>query len=307
MFVPSIVSSNATKVGIENKSKFLKNLPLVIHEQNDDHQDLIKYRYDGQGSVKYDQNSPDNFNQIQVEGSTIITAVERPRDKQFTSRCVFIDLDEVAMKKPYYDKVRKEADKLSRFVITVLKKLSLDDITRQVEIVAQEVRYDGYMPRIRDNYCLFAGAFLAFVDQLDNPGKIPTRNEITKFIQSEITKAEDILNPLIYFIREVERIWELPRSKKFMTEDEHYLYFNFNSVWNMIPVAYKDKYLPYLKSSTISKLLKDSEYMARYGAEIAPKRVADNNLPVTNYPKTTSGRTKRCYVLRKDKLPGYFS
>lgn len=301
------ISSNSTKVGIEIKSSVLKNLPLAIHEHNKDNLDLIKYRYDGQGSVKYDQNSPDNLNQRQVEGSTIITSVERPLDKQYTSRCVFIDLDEVTMNKSYYEKVRKEAAKLSRFVLTGLENLSFDDIVKEVEKVSREVKYDGYIPRIRDNYCLFAGAFLAFIEKLDKTENFPSREKIIKYIQSEITKAEKMLNPLIYFIREVERIWEQSNSKAFMTESEDYLFFNFNSLWHNISEFYRNKYFPYLSRNSIKKLLVDSEFIEHYGSGIEPQNDKDIKKPITSYPKTIFGKTKRCFVLRKDKLPGYFS
>lgn len=301
------ISANATKVGIETKSMLLKNLPLAIHEHNKDHLDLIKYRFDGQGSVKYDQNSSDNLSQRHVEGSTIITSVERPMDKQITSRCVFIDLDHITMKKELFDKVRREASRLSGFITTVLDVCDKDSIMLEADKVAFEVQYNGYMPRICDNYCLIAGAFLSLINKLDDTSIYPARDMIISFIQSEISKAEELLNPLIYFVREVERIRELPQSNKFITEDNEHLYFNFNYVWDTIHDSYKVKYFPYLKASNIRKYIKESDYIEIYGDKFLPGDASETNKPITSFPKKIDGKTRRCCVLKKDKLPGYFS
>ncbi|MCF7911686.1 MAG: hypothetical protein K9M99_04095, partial [Candidatus Cloacimonetes bacterium] len=121
-------SSNSTKIGIENKSILLNNLPLILNELTEKEFEFIKSRYDGQGSVKYSDFKPGNISERSVNGPTIITTVVNPRDKQVISRCVFIDLNEIDMNKTAFDHARYLSKKFSSFACTVLKNISVNDI-----------------------------------------------------------------------------------------------------------------------------------------------------------------------------------
>ena len=126
------------------------------------------------------------------------------------------------------------------------------------------------------------------------------------FIDAQIKSTEDYLNPLIYFIRELERLLDVPSSARYYTQDNDHLYFHFQCIWNLIKDSFKDKYFPFMKDTNIKRLLLESDYMAVYGSELKPP---DKNMvgkPVHSYNKKIGKVSRRCYVLRKDMLPGYY-
>jgi hypothetical protein len=141
---------------------------------------------------------------------------------------------------------------------------------------------------------------------MQNNNELPDFEEVKNFLISEMKKTENLLNPLDYFLRELERLSECKFAQKYITQDDNYLYFNFNGVWSLIPKAYKDEYFPFITSSYIKNLIKKSGYITHYGIDFD----ADDNNPsgksVTSLLKYIKDTPRRCIVLLKSELPGYY-
>jgi hypothetical protein len=299
-------ASNATKIGTESKSLLLNNLPLVLDELSEEQFPYIKSRFDGQGSVKFHQNSPNDILERTVNGSTIITTVVEPKDKQIISRCVFVDLDDIKLKKTLYDEVRKQSVMFSSFTSSILSKISFDKIQKCVNEYKCDIHNCGSSPRIIENYSLIGGCFDVFREVVDSSTMLPDPEEVKIFLEIQIRKTEEYLNPLIYFMREIERLADSTLAKKYITSDYKFLYFNFNGVWDLIPEKFKKKYFPYMKSSDVKKLLKESEYIAIYGNDLQPIDKDKMGKQAISHSKKICTNSRRCYVLLKDKLPGYY-
>lgn len=299
-------ASNSTKIGIEGKSLLLHNLPLVLNELSEKHFNFIKSRYDGQGSVKFHDKNPNNISERSVNGSTMVTTVLDPLDKQVVSRCIFIDLDVTELKKQFFDVVRRESSSFSGFIINVLKTISFDDILDYIQEFGNSINSKIALPRIVENYCLIGGCFSAFRKMAEKSEVFPKPEAVISFIEEQIKKTESYLNPLIYFIYEVERLADVPKAGNYLAHDSDYVFFNFNGIWSIIKDSYKAKYFPFLKDSNIKRLLEDSDYMAIYGPDFVPPDKSMLGKPVSSHPKKIDTKTKRCFVLKKDKLPGYY-
>lgn len=298
-------AGNSTKVGIEEKSLLLNNLPLVLNEATEEDFSYLKSRYDGQGSVKYHPDKPGSILERSVNGSTIITTVVKPFDKQIISRCVFIDLDQIQMEKELFDKVRAKLEDLSVFAPVLLKQLSFKDILNEVDKCRDKYKLDIKEPRILDNYNLLAGCFNLFREKCDNDS-LPTEAEVKSYIARKIKEAESYLNPLKSFIIELERLMDTKKAQDYILQDDNFLYFNFNSVWRAMNDSYKKKHFPFMTDANIKELLKDSNYIAVYGIDIAPKNIEDMGNPITNYVKRINSRPKRCFLLKNNTLPGFY-
>jgi len=299
-------AGNSTKIGVESKSLLLHNLPLVLNELTEDHFDFIKSRYDGQGSVKYNEKSSNQISERSVNGSTVITTVVEPLDKQIISRCIFVDLDSTELQKEFFDKVREESVDFSGFMLRIIKDISFQEIMDSVCEFRKEINSHGALPRIVNNYCLIGGCFNIFRKLVKEGPALPKPEQVASFIDAQIKSTEDYLNPLIYFIRELERLLGLLPAAQYNSQDSDYLFFNFNGIWSLIKDSYKKRYFPFMKDTNIKRLLLESDYMAMYGSELKPE---DKNMvgkPVHSYNKKIGSVSRRCYVLRKDKLPGYY-
>ena len=147
---------------------------------------------------------------------------------------------------------------------------------------------------------------MAFKSLLTGKNDLPDVEELKNFLLSEMKKTESFLNPLIYFLRELERLAECKISHKYITQDENYLYFNFNGVWSLISQAYKAKYMPFITSSNIKNLLKISKYIAHYGSNFEANAKNSAGEPVFGFPKHIKDTTRKCFVLIKSELPGYY-
>lgn len=299
-------ASNSTKIGIESKAGLLNNLPLFLNELTVKEFDYIKSRYDGQGSVKYSESQAGNISERPVKGSTIITTVVEPTDKQIISRCVFINLDDNKMNKKAFDTARKESIKYSQFIIDLVRKIPFPEILAQVDEYRSELSNADVQPRIRDNYALIGGCFEVFRSILKDTHELPDAKKVKEFIIAEMEKTEGKLNPLIYFIKELERLADQPSAKHYIVQDESYLFFNFNGIWSIIKPAYKKRNFPFMTDAYIKELLKKSIYIAHYGDDITADHSSDHGKAVCGYPKKVGGTTRRCFVLLKDKLPGYY-
>ena len=147
---------------------------------------------------------------------------------------------------------------------------------------------------------------MAFKSLLTGKNDLPDIEELKNFLIGEMKQTESFLNPLIYFLRELERLAECKISHKYITQDENYLYFNFNGVWSLISKAYKDKYMPFITSSNIKNLLKKSRYIAHYGSDFKENANNPAGKPVYALYKRVEQITRRCFVLVKDDMPGYY-
>ncbi len=299
-------AGNATNIGIESKSLLLNNLPLVLNELSEKQFNLIKSRYDGQGSVKYHDKNSNNILERSVNGSSIVTTVVNPHDKQVISRCIFIDLDCNEMKKLLFEEAREKSSGFSNFTLEVLKKISFKNLLDAVVAFGENIEAKGAGPRIVDNYSLMGGSFELFRNLVSEKIDIPSQHKVKAFIEREIHKTEEYLNPFIYFISELERLAEGRSAKNFLLQDDNFLYFNFNGIWNLIKEKYKQKYFPFLKASNIKTLLLKSDYMAAYGSDFKSADKSKLGIPVHSYNKKIDEVPRRCYVLRKDKLSGYY-
>jgi hypothetical protein len=298
-------AGNSTKIGIENKSILLNNLPLILNELNEKDFQLIKSRYDGQGSVKYSDFKPGNISEKNVTGPSIITTVVEPRDKQVISRCVFINLDIIDMNKSAFEEARLLTKNFDSFTCTILRNISFNDIITQIEQVKKRIHCLEIQPRISDNYSIFAGCFLAFKSLTGN-NDLPDAQGLKDFLISEMKTTESFLYPLTNFLRELERLSECKIPLKYITQDDKFLYFNFNGVWSLISQAYKDKYLPFITSSNIKYLLKKSRYIARYGRDFEADAKNEAGSPVTSLLKHIIDTSRRCFVLINNELPNYY-
>lgn len=301
-------AGNSTKIGIESKAGLLNNLPLFLNELTMNEFDYIKSRYDGQGSVKYSEYHPGNISERPVNGSTIITTVVEPTDKQIISRCVFINLDVIELKKEAFDVARRASKNYSSFICDVIKKLSFPEILAQVDKYKDDLSDVDVQPRIRDNYALIGGCFEAFRSIVAASHELPDTQKVKESIIAEMERVEDKLNPLDYFIRELEWLTDNPVAKRYIIQDEKYLYFNFNGIWKLIKSEYKKKYLPFMTAADIKELLRKSKYIANYGDDdFKPGDSSEHGKPIYRYPKKIRGAAIRCIVLVKKRLPGYFS
>jgi len=298
-------SSNSTKIGIESKSILLNNLPLILNELTEKKFEFIKSRFDGQGSVKYSDFKPGNISERSVNGSTIITTVVEPKDKQIISRCVFLNLDNIKMNETAFEQARTLSKNWASFNCTVLKNITFNDIITQIKQFKEQIHCIGVQPRIRENYSIIGGCFLAFKSLLTK-NDLPDVEMLKDFLISEMKITENFLNPLIYFLRELERLSESQVSHRYITQDENYLYFNFNGVWSLISQAYKDRYLPFITPSNIRNLLKKSKYIAHYGNDFKANTNNPAGEPVISLLKYFKETPRRCFVLIKDELPGYY-
>jgi hypothetical protein len=298
-------AGNSTKIGIENKSILLNNLPLILNELNEKDFQLIKSRYDGQGSVKYSDFKPGNISEKNVTGPSIITTVVEPRDKQVISRCVFINLDIIDMNKSAFEEARLLTKNFDSFTCTILRNISFNDIITQIEQVKKRIHCLEIQPRISDNYSIIAGCFLAF-KSLTGSNDLPDAQGLKDFLISEMKTTESFLYPLTNFLRELERLSECKVPLKYITQDDKFLYFNFNGVWSLISQAYKDKYLPFITSSNIKYLLKKSRYIARYGRDFEADAKNEAGSPVTSLLKHIIDTSRRCFVLINNELPNYY-
>ena len=256
--------------------------------------------------MKYSGFKPGNISERSVNGSTIITTVVEPKDKQIISRCVFVNLDDIEMNETAFEQARTLSKKWASFTCTVLKNISFGDLITQIKQVKKRIHCSGIQPRISDNYSIIGGCFLAFKSLLTSRNDLPDVEKLKNFLLGEMKKTENFLNPLIYFLRELERLAECKISHKYITQDENYLYFNFNGVWSLISQAYKAKYLPFITSSNIKNLLKKSRYIAHYGRDFTTN---DNNpagKPVCSFFKKFAHVSRRCFVLINDELPEYY-
>jgi hypothetical protein len=300
------ISTTATKPGIETKSLLFNNLPIIFNELDDDHFKIFKSRYDGQGSVKFDENSSNNLKERSVNGSTIVTTVVKPYDKQIISRCIFVDMDQIEMKKSLFDDVLKQAERLSGFIVSVLHNIKSEMVLTVFDQLKQEISYSGNMPRVFDNYVLIGASFMVFHSLLNSSVDVPSRAEIVDFLIHEMNLVEEKLNPLTFFINELERFVDQNLAEKYITQDGNYLYINFNGVWSKISAKYKNKYFPHYRDSDIKDLLKKSQYMELYNNVLETKDPQKADKPAYNVKKKISGVVRSCYVLRIDKMPGYF-
>ena len=299
-------AGNSTKIGIESKSILLNNLPLILNELTEKEFQFIKSRYDGQGSVKYSDFKPGNISERTVNGPTIITTVVEPRDKQVISRCVFINLDIIKMNKKAFEQARKISKDFSSFTCTVLKNISFNDIISKIDQVKEIIDCSELSPRISDNYSLITGCFLAFKEMVSTRNELPDLEMLKNVLITEMKVTESFLNPLTHFLRELERLSECKISHRYITMDENYLYFNFNGVWSLISQAYKHKYLPFITSSNIKNLLENSKYIAHYGRNFEADKKNPADKPVTSLLKHIKDTTRRCFVLIKKEMPGYY-
>jgi hypothetical protein len=299
-------SSNSTKIGIESKSILLNNLPLILNELTDKEFQFIKSRYDGQGSVKYSDFKPGNISERSVNGSTVITTVVEPKDKQVISRCVFINLDIIEMNETAFEQARTHSKKFASFTCTVLKNISFCDIITQIKQFKERIHCSEVQPRINDNYSIIAGCFQAFASMMPKNEKLPDVDEIRDFLIGEMKTTENYLNPLSYFLRELERLAECKISHRYITQDEKFIYFNFNGVWSLISQTYKDRYLPFITSSNIKNLIKKSQYIAHYGRDFDANAKNPAGKPIYTYFKRIEQVSRRCIVLINDELPGYY-
>ena len=298
-------AGNSTKIGIENKSILLNNLPLIFNELTEKEFQLIKSRYDGQGSVKYSDFKPGNISEKSVTGPSIITTVVEPRDKQVISRCVFINLDIIEMNKSTFEQARTLTKNFDSFTCTVLRNISFTDIITQIEHIQKRIHCSEVQPRISDNYSIIAGCFLAF-KSLTSSNDLPDAEGLRNFLIGEMKTTESFLNPLSNFLRELERLAECKISHKYITQDEKFIYFNFNGVWSLITQSYKNKHLPFITSSNIKNLIKKSKYIARYGRDFSVDPKNPNGKSVTILFKKIDHVSRRCFVLVKDEMPGYY-
>ena len=299
-------AGNSTKIGIESKSILLNNLPLILNELNEKEFQFIKSRYDGQGSVKYSDFKPGNISERTVNGPTVITTVVEPRDKQVISRCVFINLDVTELQKKSFEQARKLSKSCSSFTFTVLKNISFNDIITKIDQFKEKLDCAEVQPRISDNYSLIAGCFLAFTSMMPDNKELPDLEMLKNFLIGEMKETENFLNPLSYFLRELERLAECKISHRYITQDEKFMYFNFNGVWILISQAYKDKYLPFITSSNIKNLIKKSQYIAHYGSDFETNADNPSGKTVHSLHKHIKDTTRRCFVLLKSELPGYY-
>lgn len=298
-------AGNSTKIGAETKSVLLNNLPIVFNELAEEQFNYIKSRSDGHGSVKFSERSKNSLVERTVSGSSIVTTVVEPHDKQIISRSVYINLDDIDMKKTVFDQVRAASPDFSNFIVKVIQSLSFEQLMDHVDRFLQKIGKTD-IPRILENYALIGGSFMAFKSICKDASNLPSDEEVVQFIRKQTSKTESLLNPISFFIYELERLHECGKAKTFITQDEKFVYFNFEGVWSEISDAYKHKYFPYMNKRNLQELLKESEFIARAGIDLPIGSMHEAREPVTQFPKKINSNTRRCFVLRKDKLPGYF-
>lgn len=299
-------AGNSTSIGSEIKAVRLNNLPIVFNELTEVQFDLIKSRYDGHGSSKYNEKSSSKLAERPVNNPTIITTVNIPHDKQIISRCVFIDLDEVEMNKSVFEQVRAASPDFYNFIVKIIQSITFEELMDCIDRFAKQIG-KTIEPRIQDNYSLIGGGYLAFKAICDDVSGLPSDEEAIQFIKEQIVQTEALLNPLPAFLYELERLNENGKAGSFVTQDENFVYFNFEGVWSEISAAYKDKFFPFMSKRNLQEKIKLSEYIARAGIDLAINCEQENGQPITQYPKKIKAKTRRCYVLKKDKLPSYFT
>lgn len=135
---------------------------------------------------------------------------------------------------------------------------------------------------------------------------MPSDAELHDYITEQMKQAENYLNPLIHFIIELERLADTPGAQSYISQDNDFLYFNFNSVWSAIKDSYKKKHFPFMTAANIKELLKDSHYMAVYGQDLAPQKSEYMGEAASKYVKKINSISKRCYVVKRGSLPGYY-
>jgi len=299
-------AGNSTPVGIETKSMLLNDLPIVLNEASEDNFDYIKGRYDGQGSVKFKDDKSNSISERSVNGSTIVTTVIEPQDKQIISRCIFVDLDSIDPNKALFDEAREKSGKFSGFAVKVLESATFEDILNHSKDFAKGFDSKIASPRIVDNHNLIGAGFNTFRDLVDNKEILPSKKEVATFLENQKKTTESYLNPIFYFIIELERLADLHISQTYLTHDDKYTYFNFNGIWNLIKDSYKAKHFPFMKDSNIKELLCKSDYIAVYGVDLPAPDKSKIGKPVISFSKKIDSNSRRCYVLRKEKLPGYY-
>jgi len=298
-------AGNSTKIGTEVKSLLLNNLPIVFNELLEEQFSYIKSRYDGHGSYKYSDKHSNNLAERTVNGSSIITTVVEPHDKQIIRRSVFINLDDIKMKKAVFDQARLDSDHFSNFVIRILNSITFEQIRKQVEEFTGRIGLK-YNPGITDNYAFIGGCFQTLRSIMVNDSFLPGDDRLEKFIVSQIRQTESYLNPLNHFIMEIERLADNPKAKKYIVQDDDYIYFHFKGIWDLISDSYKRKYFPFMNEKNLKVAIKESVYMAKYGRDLLVNPEHKAGKAATSHHKKIGNIPRRCFVLRKDQLPGSY-
>jgi len=298
-------AGNSTIIGSEIKAVRLNNLPIVFNEFTEDKSDLVKSRFDGHGSSKFTGKTSSNLSERPVNNPTIVTTVVNPHDKQIITRSVFVDLDEIEMKKSVFDEVRAASSDFSGFIVKIIQSLSIDILVNQVDRFVQMIGKTEE-PRILDNYSLIGGSFMAFKSICDDISGFPSDEEVLQFIKEQISQTESLLNPVPALLYELERMLVTGKAKSFITQDEEFVYFNFEGVWSEISPAYKRRYFPFMSKRNLQEQLKKSEFIAKAGKDLQVSSKFKDGELLTQFPKKINSSTRRCFVLKKDRLPGYF-
>ena len=293
--------SSSTKVGTEIMTQELHNMPLILNEIKQEWFPFLKSRFDGEGSVRASNSNNEILKNREVKSSTIAVSVEVPCDPQVFSRCLFIDVNSMERKKIEFESLYKERKLLAGFIQEVLLKTDIDTLLKSIKDFNKSLEGKGYEERLTDNYSIIGGAMLCIADLLiDQP--VYSKERIYSFIEEEIKKAGNALNPLMIFFEEINSYVENDHKTDYIDWDGQYVYLKLKEYWNSLNSGKKKNFYRYYDLSAFKKSLISSDYIAKYGETLKPPKDKTYGDYAHSYPKKINKITARCIVLERSNL-----
>ncbi|HPM01561.1 MAG TPA: hypothetical protein PK816_05320 [Candidatus Cloacimonadota bacterium] len=293
--------SSSTKVGTEIMTQELHNMPLILNEINQEWFPFLKSRFDGEGSVRASKSNNEVLKTREVKSSTIAVSVEVPCDPQVFSRCLFIDVNTMEKKKVEYERLYKERKLLAGFIQEILLNATPDALFKAIKDVKKNLEGKGYEDRLTDNYSIIGGAMLCIADLLtDQP--VYSKERICSFIEEEIKKAVNALNPLMNFFEEINSYVENDHKTDYIEWDDQYVYLKLKEYWNSLNSGKKKNFYRYYDLSAFKKSLISSDYIAKYGETLKPPKDKRYGDYAHSHPKKINKITARCIVLERNNL-----
>ena len=292
--------SNSTKIGIDEKTQEFNNIPLVLNEIGKKYYPMLKSRYDGDGSVRVSKYKKKKTDERDVKGPTVAISVVPPEDAQVYSRFIFIDYEKVKRNKTAFDELQKESSKLSGFILDVIRNISAEDIISHAKQFKNSFTEYVIQSRVLESYSIVAGGIIALLNAF--PALSLTKEDIYKYLHSEMKAAEQLSDPLFPFISKIKEIVTTEGTSAYAKFDENYFYLNISGFWAELPTGFKNKFYYGKKHKDILEMFKNSEYPVRYGVEFTYKKNGDKGKQVLSYGKKINGTNHRCIVLSKEKI-----
>jgi ABC-type dipeptide/oligopeptide/nickel transport system ATPase subunit len=297
--------SNSTKIGIDEKTQEFNNIPLILNEIGKSYYPMLKSRYDIQGSVKASQLKNKKTAERNVKGSTVAISVYLPEDPQVSSRFIIIDYEKVQRNKTAFDELHKESSQLTRFILDVIRKISVKDIISNTEQFKNTFAGVGIESRVLDNYSVVAGGMMALIKAF--PDISLTSENIYKYLHSEMKVAEQLSYPLFPLIKKMKDVISGNDTSSYALYDDKYFYVNLPGFREELPLDFKNKYYHKKKDKDILEMFKKSEYPVRYGVQFKYKNIKHKGKQVLSYGKKINGTNHRCIVLSKEKILNHFT